>query len=212
MPPADQSHDPLEPQLPPPNPFEPASPVSFAGRDPMAVPPSPSSKSKGRTTPPSKPETAAGNGARASQSNSTAASNANAATTEKISSTASTKALALDASKFQRVFRELVGALGNVANEKLTRDELARDRGLWLTDTNDQADIGDPVGAITVRHLGMAKLKNVEDLEDLVQLAGASVAYVSANVRKLFEIARERRLIRLSAAVHANPQSEEATS
>lgn len=102
--------------------------------------------------------------------------------------------------------------MGNIANEKLTRDELARDRGLWLTDSNDQADIGDPVGAIAVRHLGMAKLKNVEDLEDLVQLAGAGVAYVSANVRKLFEIARERRLIRLRAHMHANPQTEEATS
>lgn len=110
------------------------------------------------------------------------------------------------------MFRELVGATGNIANEKLTRDQLARDRGLWLTDANDQADIGDPVGAIAVRHLGMAKLKNVEDLEDLVQLAGAFVAYVSANVSKLFEIARERRLIRLRAAVHANPQTEEATS
>ncbi|HEY3923424.1 MAG TPA: hypothetical protein VGL75_02600 [Acidothermaceae bacterium] len=215
MPPSDQ--DPLEPPLPPPNPFEPASPVTFAGRDPMATPLSPSSPSKGRTTRPSKPATAAASGVKASPSSSTAASNASAATTEKTSSTASTdrdaRAFpALDASKFQRVFRELVGAFGNVANEKLTRDDLARDRGLWLTDSDDQADIGDPVGAIAVRHLGMAKLKNVEDLEDLVQLAAASVAYVSANVRKLFEISRERRLIRLRAHVHANPQAEEATS
>lgn len=198
------SPSPRKPPQPTPGP-DPVSPVAFDQVDPMDQADSSSPTAlPDLITPPAKPATAAAGGAKASGSGSPATAPANPS---KPTTTSSFPA-SFDNAGFRKLFRECVGTLGNAANERLTRTEDARAAGVWVADDHDKEDIGDPLGNLAVRRLGLAKWKNVEDLEDVVNLLAATGAYVMANVNKLVELGRKRRQAHLAQHIRADQAAE----
>lgn len=184
---------------------EPVSPVGFLPVDPMETGSSPSLP-PALTTPPAKPETTAAAGVKPSVPDSPGPERATQAT----KTTNSSPASVFDAPALRRLFREAVGTVGSVANERLTRTEEARDAGVWLADEDDERDIGDPLGNIAIRRLGLARWKNIEDLEDVVHLIAAGGAYLMANINKLVDLGRARRRRMLAAHAQVPQENGEA--
>jgi hypothetical protein len=108
----------------------------------------------------------------------------------------------------------MVGGLSELANENLTRSDEARDAGVWTTTDTQDADIGDPLGSIAARHLSLGKLAESPDAEDLVKVIAATAAYLTAQIKLLLQIRRNRRLRKAPPAspdLTQHPPTEDPT-
>lgn len=101
------------------------------------------------------------------------------------SSPASEAVDALDSEGLRDAARAAVAIAGQQAHEHLARTPGQADVGLYLTDTEDQAGIGDPLARIAARHQGIGKVS--PDTADLL----ASMMGIARYATKQITLAKE---------------------
>jgi hypothetical protein len=88
--------------------------------------------------------------------------------------------------------RKAVEMAGGVAHQLLARDDAAKAAGVYLTDADDQAGIGNPVGSIVHRHGFLGDVGNPDVVDGINALIALGV-YAWKQVGRLREAARMRR-------------------
>lgn len=104
--------------------------------------------------------------------------------------------------------RKTVRGAGVLAHKYLTRDEVDRFVGLYLTDEEDERDIGDPLGKIVKRHAPLGDAGNADVIDGLNALAGL-VVYAFKQVDRIRAAAKVRRQLAAEAAAHQDEHDQQ---
>lgn len=104
--------------------------------------------------------------------------------------------------------RKTVRGAGVLAHKYLTRDEVERYVELYLTDEEDERDIGDPLGRIVRRHAPLGDAGNADVIDGLNALAGL-VIYAFKQVDRFRAAVQMRRQLIAQAQQQQDEQDQD---